>query len=177
MQLRVVQLLHCLLRPIVSCPFCLWALGVRAGCISHSRGGTCLLETMVSVARARGSAYLALTASFWVLGFRESPETVPSVFQLAGFQRCGADGPAGRNTTSLPPAPPTNPTPCKQRRINRGQNQILKVIYVFQVFHCHCLFDWWVVGFCGFGWGHIFFADVFHFFQQASKRASKGASK
>ena len=36
----------------------------RAGCISHSRGGTCLLETMVSVARAQGSAYLALTASF-----------------------------------------------------------------------------------------------------------------
>ena len=41
-----------------------------------SPGGTCLLETMVSVARARDSAYLALTpidkdaASFWSAGFK-----------------------------------------------------------------------------------------------------------
>ena len=40
-------------------PFGHWVSG--AGCISHSGGGTCLVETMVSEARARGSAYLALT--------------------------------------------------------------------------------------------------------------------
>ena len=113
-----------------------------ASFISQSGGGTCLLETMVSVARARGKAYLALTprdgeaARFWSRG---------------GFRRmqCG-----WARWKKRPASRPQLLLALDQASGGRFAQDWVSFFesFVFRVFLCHCLFDWWAVCFCGFGW-------------------------
>lgn len=118
-------------RPIVSCPFCLWALGVRPH--QPLPGWDVPFRDNAPQWHEQG-VWL-----FWPCRSPSAKTRLP--FEAAHDSNgCGADKPAGRNTK--PPAR-TSYKPCSLQGtsdLQRTESDFES--YVFRVFHCHCLFDW-----------------------------------